>query len=574
MEWFKKHPDFAIALALFLGGIILYTNTLGNEMFWDDEDFILRNEYLRDWRFLPKFFSENVIAGANLLSNYWRPVLLLVFSLEWHLWGDWAPGYHFVSMIFHIADGILLYFLIWQVFQRRALAAAAAFIFLFHPAQVETVAYANSLGDSLAAFFIFGGMVGSLRTGRSSLAVLAFVLALLSKETAIVMPALLGLAYFFQNSVSGGRQKFKVFFAELFRKTAALWIVAGIYLILRATVLNFQNSFNLYVGSSQEAPAFITRFWTFFKVFLVYGKLLFWPVDLHMERTIEPASSPSSLPVILGFSLVWGLILLAVLTWRRYPEASFGIAWFFIALLPVSNLLVPINASLYEHWLYVPMIGIFLGVAGGIWFFLKFFFRGQNAVLIFLILLTLALTRLGILTIRRNRDWRDPITFYHKTLQYAPQSYRVINNLGKSYAERGDQKEASFWYNRAIVRDPQNPAAYHNLANIYRDAKDLNKAKALYGDALARDPKFVYSVNALVVIYLQEGKLASARAVLENYLLEVPDSISTLITLAQLALREQNRELAVSYLEKVRALAPRDQKIEQMLFEVSVGLWH
>ncbi|MGC8867035.1 MAG: hypothetical protein ACP5PA_02335, partial [Elusimicrobiales bacterium] len=83
-------------------GFILYANSFQNQMFWDDDDFILKNRFIKDWRYLPKYFSENIIAGSGLLSDYWRPMLLIIFCLEWHLWKDWSFGYHFVNTSFHI----------------------------------------------------------------------------------------------------------------------------------------------------------------------------------------------------------------------------------------------------------------------------------------------------------------------------------------------------------------------------------------------------------------------------------------------------------------------------------------
>ena len=111
-EYLKQNKILAACLGLSTIGFILYANTLGNQMFWDDFDFILNNQYVHDWQYIPKYFSENIIAGANFVSNYWRPVLLLVFSIEYHLWSSNPIGYHLVNMLFHIADVVLIFFLL------------------------------------------------------------------------------------------------------------------------------------------------------------------------------------------------------------------------------------------------------------------------------------------------------------------------------------------------------------------------------------------------------------------------------------------------------------------------------
>jgi len=153
----KPFSNYLVILLLVVVGFVLYANTFQNQMFWDDDDGILKNQFIQNWQYFPKYFSENLIAGAGLLSNYWRPILLTVFSLEWHLWENWAPGYHFVNTSFHITDAVLLFFILLYIFKNRWLAIFTALVFLVHPLQTEAVAYVSGLGDSLSVFFIFLG---------------------------------------------------------------------------------------------------------------------------------------------------------------------------------------------------------------------------------------------------------------------------------------------------------------------------------------------------------------------------------------------------------------------------------
>src|SRR3989344_3556288 len=79
-NYLKQNKVLAAILGITLLGIVLYANTLNNQMFWDDNDFILNNQYVHNWKNIPQYFSENLIAGVGLVSDYWRPVLLMVFS--------------------------------------------------------------------------------------------------------------------------------------------------------------------------------------------------------------------------------------------------------------------------------------------------------------------------------------------------------------------------------------------------------------------------------------------------------------------------------------------------------------
>ncbi|PIP17791.1 MAG: hypothetical protein COX43_02380, partial [Parcubacteria group bacterium CG23_combo_of_CG06-09_8_20_14_all_35_9] len=346
---------------------------------------------------------------------------------------------------------------------------------------------------------------------------LMYILALMSKETAIVMPAFIFIADFFfldQNEKLSLKDKLK-------KIRKAIWpflVLAGFYILLRATVLNFKNTFNLYDEENIFTSNFHIRLFTFFRILTVYFGLLFWPFNLHMERSVEIATSLNSPSVIFGSFIFLGLLTLAFTKFKRFPILSFGILWFFISLAPTSNLLVPISGLLYEHWLYLPMIGIFLiliwlGIIATEKYSLQKVLAG-----IFIIFFVFLSWR----TIERNKDWKDPITFYNQTLKYAPNSYRVINNLGMAYADQNDHWQAEEMYKRAINLDLANPVAYHNLGNTYHAIGKTDLAIENYKTAISLDPKFVFSYNALVSLYLENKNYQEAQKVLEDYLVIDP----------------------------------------------------
>ncbi len=155
---FDQTLRFAILLIV-LVGMIAYHNCLPNEMFWDDDDFINNNRYIRDFHYWPLWFSQNLVAGSYLVSNYWRPLLLIIFSIEWHWWHNWVYGWHAVSVGVHILAGVTLYFLINRLFAVNLLALLVALIFVAHPVHNEAVVYVNSMGDSLATFIVLSSLL-------------------------------------------------------------------------------------------------------------------------------------------------------------------------------------------------------------------------------------------------------------------------------------------------------------------------------------------------------------------------------------------------------------------------------
>lgn len=571
---FKKPlPNHLWVLLLLIAGLVLYANSLPNQMFWDDDDNILKNQYIQNWQYFPKYFSENLIAGAGLLSDYWRPMLLTVFSLEWRLWEDWAPGYHLVNTLFHLANAIFIFFILGYIFKNRGLAGLTALVFLVHPLQTEAVTYVSGLGDPLSVFFIFLGIIFYLKFRISKKtapqskfylsSLLMYILALMSKETAIIMPALIFIADFFfsaQNEKLSLKNKLKKIGKSLWPFLA----LAGFYILLRATLLNFKNTFNLYDEENIFTSNFHIRLFTFFRILIVYLGLLFWPLNLHMERTVEIAASLNSFSVILGGLIFLGSLILALTQFKRFPILSFGILWFFIGLAPTSNLLVPISGLLYEHWLYLPLIGFFLIL---IWAGMKI---GRRGVLgrIFLLIFIIYLVFFSVLTINQNAIWRDPITFYRYTLKYAPENYRVLNNLGMAYADVGDYKLAETTYKKAISLNPSNPVGYHNLGNAYQAMGKIDLAIENFNTAISLDPKFVFSYYALANLYLQDKNFQKARELFENYLPQSDSKANILFLLAQIAIEEKDFDSASEYLERALKIEPENQSIQIILFNL------
>lgn len=504
---------FYLSLSLFFISLFLYSFGFQNQMFWDDDDFILKNVYVHDLGLWKHYFSENVIAGTGLVSNYWRPILLLFFGFEWKAFGFNTIGWHAVNSIFHGLNGILVFLLINKVFKKTLPAYLAAIIFVVHPVQTESVVYVNSFGDSLSvAFMLIAVLITTLRP-KNLLQQLLFYLfsglfyifALLSKETSIITPLISGLVLFFSYPQTSIAKVIK----NILKKTFHLWIIFGGYLIARATFANFKNSFNLYDNPTIFSESIFIRVLTFMKSLFIYLGLVFWPKSLHMERTIDPVTSIFSVYTLFGVLLILLVIWVIIKSCNTRPELSFGLLWFFIAFAPTSNILIPINGLLYEHWLYVPIIGFGLLFGYLVNLLLKNYKHYHLVVYILVFCLVIVLS---IRSVRRIHEWQSPISLYTQTLKFVPTSYRVHNNLGMAYADINDFNQALKYYTNAIGLDDNNPVAYHNRANLFVSVGNLADAELDYKKAIELDPSFVYSSSQLYKLLIYEGKNEEADA--------------------------------------------------------------
>lgn len=514
-------------LLLFMLGFVLYANTLNNKMFWDDQDNILFNEYVHNWKYFSRYFTENNVAGRGLISNYWHPLPLTIWSLEWHLWQDWAPGYHFLQMLLHISAAFLLSILLNKLFNNRLLSNLVSILFLVHPLQTEAITYVSGISDPISAVLLFTSLIfyikwrktktPSLQSWTYRLSITCYLLVFFARETAIFAVGAFALVEFVLQQ-KGKDFSWKKLSLDLILKLWPYALCALFYVLLRAGPLNFQNTFNLYNETNEYTDSFATRIFTFFKVLTIYSRLLFWPFNLHMERSVELATSFWHPDVLLGAFIFFTSILTAIFfsLKKRFPfyVFLFAIFWFWIFLFPTSNILVPINNLLHEHWLYLPMIGVWLII---VWLGLRLAHKNKTLKVLLVACCVLLVTFFGIRTIQQNRIWRDPITFYNYTLRFAPTSYRLTNNLGMAYAEGGDHADAVRVYKKAISIDPDSAVAYHNLGNTEKALGNKQLAIDNFEKAISLQPKFYFSYAALAKIYYEESNKEKLEEIVKRW---------------------------------------------------------
>ena len=554
-------------------GFAVYAFNLANPLFWDDDEWIKGNVFVHDFSHLKEIFTQNILSGFGLNSNYWRPLLLLSFAANYVLGGIEPLGYHLLSNGFHIANGVLIFLLLTGVINRRA-ATLAAILFLIHPLQTEAVTYISGRGDPMSVFFMLLALwfyVLGQRLGRpivyGTLALASMILAILSRETAVLFPVILMIYYM---AFLAAKPFLKSFKAALI-SSLPYWIVAGVYLILRLTIFNFKNTLNFYSQANDYTQHLGFRLFTFGHALVEYFRLVFWPLGLHMERDLALKTSLFQWPVWLAALIILLILVVLAISYKlkakSYSVGFFGWGWFFAALLPVSGI-IPINAILYEHWLYLPLVGFATLAAFYIDRGLEFLkIRKLIAYNLLLMALFAYLSFFTVVSAKRNIAWGDPIGFYEDILKYNPHSIRVLNNLGNIYSERGNLDRALEMYQRAVASPSGNIFAqpHYNLGNIYRDRKETDKAISQYQKAIEVDPKFPFPYQNLAVIYADRGELNEAALMLEKVKELRPNVPRLYYNLGLVYLAQNKRQLAVDNLMVGLKLSDNDPEVKSAI---------
>jgi Flp pilus assembly protein TadD len=334
-----------------------------------------------------------------------------------------------------------------------------------------------------------------------------------SKEMGVTLP-LIFLAYdvvmnFNQDETAPASGYGKTVLASLKKSLARAYVL---YPLTFLGALAF-SCYKIFIKSpslqsSYYGDSAVVTFLTVARILAHYLKLMFFPIRLNADYSFNafPLSTALYEPSVAASLLL--LLLTEYITLRllkNHAMLAFGIAWFFITLLPVCHI-IPHHELLAEHYLYLPSVGLCLAAAltGE-----RFLARGRYAaVLAVCVIAVAALFSMRIAD--RNRDWSDSLTLYEKTVTTAPQCARAHSNLGEAYASRGRIDEAISQCRQALAIKPRYAEARYNLGFAYYKKGMLDEAIVEYKEALSAEPRYPRALNNLGSVYLEKGETHQA----------------------------------------------------------------
>lgn len=521
-------------LLLIILGFICYGNSITHRFIYDDISLITDNIYIRSWSNIENIFTKNLAAGGvgGWQSSFYRPIQMLTYMMDFSIWKLNPAGYHFTSTVLHILAALCIYWFIDILYSKNILSFLVAAFFAVHPVHTEAVAYISGRADSLALIFIILTFISYLKQLNSAntasirstiLLAVSYILALFAKENSLILPALIMLYHYT--------------FKEKIKPAAFLSIlgISLIYIALRLTVLK------ALLSNVSYATTLFQRLPGFFAALTSYVRILLAPLDLHMEygkKLFEFTDARS----LLGMAILVSALIFGFIKRNRNKLVFFSIFWFFITLLPVSNL-YPINAYMAEHWLYLPSLGFFLLLAGGV----TSLYKNDKFKIVAMVIAIAILSFYSCLTIRQNGYWKDQLTFYERTLKYAPDSPIIYNNLANIYMNSGKVQEAIPLYKKAIELNPRLVGAYTNLGVLYANTGKIKEAIILYKKAIEFNPNDAYANNNLANIYKDNGRIQEAIALYKKSIKLDPNDAGVYYNLSTAYAKLGQYDLAVKY---------------------------
>lgn len=484
--------DGVLLIVLALCAFLPYANTLFNAFVYDDNTQVLNNPYIQSFRHLREIFTTTVwsYVGVQGVTNYYRPMMILGYLVCYQIFGPLAYGFHLVNVLLHMGAVCVLFLMSARMFGNRILAFVAAVLFALHPVHTESVAWIAAVTDLELTFFYlltfwFFLRMAKPRGGRCDLMQLglvgSFVLAMLSKEQALTLPL---LATVYEHFYRGDRAETTR--VQKLHRYGFLWLLAGAYLLFRIRFFGaiapvLQISDLTWTQTALSSIALVGQY---------LGKLL-WPVELCAFYVFHRSTSLADPRVLAGAVGIALCVAAFVFLWRRARLASYALVWFFVTLAPVLNPRWMAANVFTERYLYLPSVGFcWLAAWGWLWLWEKSSTQQlvSREVLVGVLGVVSALYALRIVT--RNRDWRDDIRLYTKTLAVSPDSYHIHNNLGTVYWKRGDAPAAEREWRIALSLSPDNAILLNNLGLAHSKREEYEEAVGYFQRAMRRKPKY------------------------------------------------------------------------------------
>jgi cytochrome c-type biogenesis protein CcmH/NrfG len=537
------------ALILLVIGSILYINTLSNEYALDDGIVIEKNEYVQQgFRGIPKIMSSDAYesfykqmnAKQQLSGGRYRPLSVVTFAIEQQLFGSKKPDKpytdlsslrHFVNVALYVLSVIaLLYLLYYFIFPGApVLSFLCALIFLIHPMHTEVVANVKSRDEIMSLLFIaftFIYMFRHRESGRTKDLVIALVFyfcALLSKEYAITLVALIPLLLFTLKDYS---------FKASVKAVLPYFIVAVLYMWIRLEVVG--------VGSTQENPDVLNnpfkyatpdqKWATKIEILNHYLRLLFFPYPLSADYSYNtiPYTNFSDPKVWLSIFVHISMVVAMVVLFIRRHVLSFALAFYLFHLFLVSNLAMDIGATMGERLVYHSSFGFSLLIG----YLMYWIFRRtteQNKMRITAGLTVVLVVACALVVIPRNADWKNDATLFIGDAETVPNSALVNGNAGKAFIDLSEKPENRAnemellnksipYLKKSIEVHPQYVNGHLNLGVVYFKLGDYEKARECWQTAqeiYPNNPYLKVNFSLLGQVYFNEAMKAGAANIKE-----------------------------------------------------------
>jgi protein O-mannosyl-transferase len=549
LRWRRAWVPLLMVLVL---GLLVYSNTWKSPFVFDDIHTIVEQEARRTLDFsIERWFGTRTLPVFTLDLNYYMGELNVI-------------GYHAFNIGVHLVSSMAMFWLSYLlssvVYKTRVVrvgkleisnhlffAMVVSMFFVAHPIQTQAITYIVQRLASIAAMFYILALLFYVKFRLSTettymkiwggLSIAASLAAMHSKEIAVTLPvAIVMMELFFFVPINNDRSwwKFKIDWRQAVKRIPYLlpWIITII--VIPAYMLEIKELvFKPELTSENVSQATLkdkvslrritnvsaetveiprdTYLLTEINVVRKYWQLIIWPAGQNLDHDVRLVTNlrnwPTAASLLLHVSLLLSSLVLFIKGRRMF---AYGLCFFYLAILPESSI-IPIIDVMFEHRLYLPMLGVALifGDLGQILLKIKKL-RIKDTDWLVVILVSCVLMALAVTAFNRNGVWKDEVTLWTDSTTKSPNKARPYNNLGKAYLDKRMFDKAEELYLREVEIDPDSVSGHNNLGSIYGVLGRYEEALAEINRAIELRPDHDAAFNNLGNIYMLQTEYDQA----------------------------------------------------------------
>jgi Flp pilus assembly protein TadD len=552
----------AAAIITFLV-FMIYLNSLKNDFVnWDDPGLIIRNQKIRSLEL------QNILEiFTPKKSSTFQPIRVLSYAIDYRIWKFNPIGYHITNLLFYILTCIIVFFSldmlstnlrqgVSEPSHRRA-ALFGSLLYAAHPVHVEAVTWLSARKEVLLGFFFFLAfylyLKGKEEEGRKKvillgLVLLAFILAILSKPSAVVFPAVI-LIY----EVAIRKDGWIDFVKRHWFFLVLSILISLIFVVILMKVMVEAGGIKGYRGGT-----FFNNLLVSVSIFLNNIKLLVFSINYSAAYTIRIFYSVLSLQTLLVVGVTSLLFGLSIWSLKKTKVIFFCFFFFFVTSLPYLNI-VPISTLLADRYLFIPSFSFCFLLGIGFDKLYRLVHKGFSEGFFKLLSVVFFLFLLGgysFVTFQQNKVWENSYTLWSDAVAKYPESNEANALMGVVYMELGMDEKAVEYLEKAVQILPIDYESRNNLGIVYQRLDMAEKAINELLMAIALKPENDLIKINLAVFYQRQKEYKKSEEILKHLISRNPKNAQLYFRLGLLYKEMGRPGAAISELMRAMELAP------------------
>jgi len=558
--------EILICLLLILGTLAVYWQ-VGNHEFvnFDDDVYVTANPHVQNGFTWPGI----VWAFSNLDANYWHPLTWLTHLLDFDLYGFKAGGHHVTSLSLHLANVLLLFWVLRRMTGAMWRSAAVAALFAVHPLHVESVAWIAERKGVLSEFFFLLTICAYRRYAicklenrkckiqNYTLALLFFTFGLMSKPMVVTLPFVLLLLDYWplhRRKLSTLRrlvlEKFPFF---------VLSIASGVWTFWSQKKGGVVSSLDILPLSARVENAIVSYFHYIQKMFCPTNLSVFYPYQKSLSVGL----------VIGGGILLVGVTVVAIWLGRRRPYLTMGWLWYLGTLVPVIGLVQVGGHAFADRYTYLPLIGLFVIIAWGAGDVME---RWRWTRVVFFPAFAIGVVCCAFLTRMQAAYWHSSRSLFEHAIAVTTDNALAHVNLGDALLQERNPEAAARHSREALRINPVLSQAHGNLGLALRQLGQSEEGVRHLQEAVRLKPNSASAHNNLGLAMAVDGKRDEALAHYRDALRLKPDYPDAELNLGAVLNSLGRPDEAIVHFMSALKLNPNDSEAHFNLGVVLAGL--